>query len=518
MKLRHQIFLSLVMLIVVFMPALFAEPITGDDGDLFASLASLTTWDLQSLLPSGRIYCRPATILTYRFDKLVWQLNPLAMRLENLLLHAANVLLVLFLVRAFLTDNERKSSLLPFSAALLFGLHPLTAESVNWISGRTDPMACFFILLAALAIMDYRKRGRLLSLCLAGFFFILGMLSKEVAVAFLPGALCLIFARDYRQSTSYEQRSGQNMADRLWSSAWLGAALTGFMFFYFMAWNSRPGKLALTIRIIFSDLWHAFFVCMRAFAFYLSKIIWPFPLNFAILEVDPLYELLAVPLLIGCFYLLWRRNLLGALLLTGVFLIVPSFLLAFNQIAWTPYAERYLYLPCAFIVPCLLLVIRRMIPLQYMKICSVLLFILLLGAGSATYARTLAWRSNLELWADTVKKSPLSAAARNDYGIALVQAGRLIEAKAEFEAASKLMSIEYQPRHGLNYALLLVELKDFEGAKIAYETVLKRTNGLSLDGREGLIEVLEKMVVQNNGSDRLMELQSELSTLKGLKR
>ena len=518
MKIRSQIFLLMASIAIVFSPALFAEPITGDDGDLFARLSSLTTWDFQSLLPGGGIYYRPLTILTYRFDKLYWQLNPLAMHLENLLLHAANALLVFFIARAFLPEEERKSSLLPLAAALLFGLHPLTVESVNWISGRTDPLACLFILLAALAIMHYRHHKRSLALYFAGFFFILGILSKEVAIAFLPGALCLFFADESRKRSIFIQHRKLDKEQALWGSAWLCAALAGIYFLYTLALNGRPGKLTLTLKIIFSDLWYALFVCLRAFGFYVRKIFWPFPLNFVIIEVDPLYELLAIPLLIGCFYLIWKRRLLGALLLTGLFLIIPSFLLAFNQIAWTPYAERYLYLPCAFIIPGLLLAFKRMLPAQHKKASSVLLVILVLGAGSATFARTLTWRNNLTLWEDSVQKSPLCAAAWNDYGVALDRVGRWGEAKDKFEQASKLTSIDYDPRHGINHAIVLTKLKDLWGAKEVYESVLKKTMGQSEGAKEGLIEVIEKLIEQTDQHDRKSALQDELTALLNQKK
>lgn len=517
MKLRSQIFLLLAALVLVFFPALFAEPIYGDDTDLFARLSSLTTWDFSLLLPRGGLYYRPVTILSYHFDKLVWDLNPLAMHLENLLLHTANTLLVFFITRVVLREEEQKNSLLPLAAALLFGLHPLTTESVNWISGRTDPLAAFFILLAALSILHYRNHRRLYSLGLAGSFFILGALSKEVSIAFLPGALCLLFAKDFQSRPTFTRPCRPGRAQTLWVSAWFCTALASFIFLHSLALHGRPGKLTLTLKMIFNDLWYAFFVGLRALGFYIKKIFWPFPLNFAILEIDPLYELVAIPLLIGCILLLWKRRPLGALLLTGLFLILPSFLLAFNQIAWTPYAERYLYLPIAFIIPGLLLAAHRLIPAQYKNITSALLVLLLLGAGSLTFARNLTWSSNLALWTDTVIKSPLSSGARNNYGFALYQSGRLLEAKREFEQALKLTSINYQPRHGINHAVVLVKLDDLWGAKSAYETVLKKTGGTSVAAREGLIEVVEKLAAQNQQSGRLGELRSELLALKGQK-
>ena len=76
----------------------------------------------------------------------------------------------------------------------------------------------------------------------------------------------------------------------------------------------------------------------------------PLPLDFTIKEVDPLYELLALPFLLLCFLVVFKRTLLSALFAAGILLITPSLLIAFGNIAWMPYAERYVYVSSAFII------------------------------------------------------------------------------------------------------------------------------------------------------------------------
>ncbi|MDF1701907.1 MAG: hypothetical protein P1V36_12180, partial [Planctomycetota bacterium] len=91
----------------------------------------------------------------------------------SILLHVLNTLLVLRLLLSLL-----RGALLPAAAgALLFGLHPLTSESVAWLSSQGDLLAVTF-LLSALLVMERRGLGRTV---VGGACFFLACLSKESA-------------------------------------------------------------------------------------------------------------------------------------------------------------------------------------------------------------------------------------------------------------------------------------------------------------------------------------------------
>lgn len=513
MKSRIQLGLLISAIFLAFCPAISGELITGDDEVLFAWLQGVKQWDFSSFLPQGGTYYRPLTLFSYFFDQLFWQLNPMVMHLENIILHCINACLVFFIVREFLLVEERQSSFLPLAAALLFALHPLTTESVNWISGRTDLLAGVFILLSTLALIHFRKQRHSMDLFLAMSLFTLGVLSKEVSAAFLAGAFYIVLVRP--QNLSIPLSSVQSEGEwRRWIYVSLSGLIVSIFFIRTIVQIWSSGKIGLTLKVISADLWYSLFVCLRAFAFYIKKIVWPLPLNFVILEVDPLYELLAIPLLVFCLYLLWKRSTANALILTGIFLITPAFLIAFNQISWTPYAERYLYLPCAFIVPGILLLLAKKFLPQYSGIFLVIVALVAVGMGGVTFSRSITWRSNLALWEDSVQKSPLSASALNEYGLALYRTGRLVEAKDKFGKASKMTDSNYNPTHGINYALVLIELNDLWGAKEAFERVLKKTQGKSTKARSGLIEVMEKLLSQTDRHDTKSQLETELITLK----
>ena len=74
----------------------------------------------------------------------------------NVGLHAVNT--VLLLIALSRMTGAWQSALV----AVLFGLHPLHAESVAWISERKDVLSTFFFLPVLLAYRGYARRPSLL--------------------------------------------------------------------------------------------------------------------------------------------------------------------------------------------------------------------------------------------------------------------------------------------------------------------------------------------------------------------
>lgn len=109
----------------------------------------------------------------------------------NLGFHTLNAILLYFLI--FLLF---KRELLSLFTALFFAAHPIHINSVVWISGRTDLIACFFVLLTLILFFKRKDHtGTLRSLLFVGsiFTFLLALLSKEITLA-LP---LFLFVWDY---------------------------------------------------------------------------------------------------------------------------------------------------------------------------------------------------------------------------------------------------------------------------------------------------------------------------------
>ncbi len=142
-------------------------------------------------------FLRPVVSFFFWLDHAVWGLSPAGYHLTNIVIHGINAYLVALLCSALLDIFElggRNDHTAVFSG-LVFLLHPSHAESVSWISGRTDVIAAFFFLASVLAICRYLKKPSAPLLALAGLSAALSFFSKESAV-FLPSvltALCAAF-------------------------------------------------------------------------------------------------------------------------------------------------------------------------------------------------------------------------------------------------------------------------------------------------------------------------------------
>lgn len=128
----------------------------------------------------------PVTWLSHMLDISVWGNEPAGHHFTNVILHAANTLL-LFLVFSRMTGALWRSALL----AALFAVHPLHVESVAWVAERKDVLSTFFGFLAIWAYFKYARDSSpghyLLMVCLFG----LSLMAKQMLVS-LPCILLLL--------------------------------------------------------------------------------------------------------------------------------------------------------------------------------------------------------------------------------------------------------------------------------------------------------------------------------------
>jgi tetratricopeptide (TPR) repeat protein len=114
---------------------------------------------------------RPLQMLTYMLDYSLWKLNVRGYHLVNMLLHILAALSLFWLINLLFKDR-----LLALGASLFFIAHPIQTEAVSYISGRADPLALLFLLLA---FIFYLKRIKFML-----FAFILALLSREASLIF----------------------------------------------------------------------------------------------------------------------------------------------------------------------------------------------------------------------------------------------------------------------------------------------------------------------------------------------
>lgn len=560
-----------VILYGVFYPVIGAEVSIVDDQDALKGIlnSDIKIGDLFFPHAHNAGYYRPLLALSYLYDKELWYLDSNVMHQENLLLHILNALLLFFLARLVLSrSKEPFRSILATGAALIFGLHPVTTESVAWISGRTDLIATAFVLTSALFMVQYRNTGRRGYQLASLLILVPGMLAKEVAFGFLPILLLLGWQRDIGQSSSEKSnrfaailaaagavisillslftfnhwlvvfvavayvvvmsasRKKGNILASMAAPIAKSAAVFGFVagLFYMVrraAFVSDIPKLGQTISLIFYDMNNTFHVFLGAAGFYLKKYIMPLPLNFYIKEIDPLYSLAGIVVLFAVLYCLYRKSEAGLWFLAGVAMFLPALLFAFGTIAWTAYAERYIYTSTAFWSLCLMLLVHAVIeaapfPIKK-KLSCVLAAIVLVFFGWISHARAVTWRTNVAIMRDTVEQSPERKVPRGLYMASLIKAGQLKEAKEQYFKASRLYSFSYDPRYELEMANILTMEGNSVEAEVYLREALKRSRGESAEVYESYVNFLQsRMAAADSPESRSILTRHVLENLEKL--
>ncbi len=492
---RYQVILAITLAFIVYFPVSFGEFCSVDDVTMVSSLGSLESWKMKDVfIPATAegLYYRPVLMLSFFIDKNAFALDPGIMHIENIILHGINSLLIFWLTYQLLPVERRRNSYLPLVSALVFGLHPITTESVSWVSGRTDVLACAFILASVNFLLLFKRHHFYRYFVCSVVFMFFGFLTKETALLFLPGFFLLISAKDNGTENGAQGRDTFGHF-RMRALVYLSSLGAVFLFFILRSasFMSNEGRIRYTMQVIMLDPFYSAMVVIETFAFYIKKIFFPLPLNFAIIEVDPLYEFIALPLVIVCLFILFKRTVRSALFMAGIFLIAPAFLPAFGQLAWTAYAERYVYIPTAFIMTATVmylgeLVQRKQILLE--RVAPVVTVVLIVAAFIITFQRSLVWMSNLSLFQDTVAKNPTFYVVRAEYARALALSGDFQNALTQFKQAKredqqKVVSgsyvkspfysgrFGYWPNPDLGIAYILVQEGKIEEAVILYETI-----------------------------------------------
>jgi Flp pilus assembly protein TadD len=128
----------------------------------------------------------PLTMLSHMADVSLFGLDPGWHHLVNVLLHAANAILLFLFLRA------ATGAVWPAAAvAALFAAHPQHVESVAWISERKDVLSTLFLLATLLSYLRYARRPGPARYAAVAAPFALGLLAKPMLVT-LPFLLLLL--------------------------------------------------------------------------------------------------------------------------------------------------------------------------------------------------------------------------------------------------------------------------------------------------------------------------------------
>ena len=356
----------------------------------------------------------------------------------SLALHLASSLLLWRLL-------ARLGVRLAWLGGLFFAVHPLTVESVAWISEIKNTLSLPFLLLAMIAYLDYDEARESRppgpegnrSYAESLLFFVLALLTKSSGVMF--PLVILLYAWWKRDVIT--PADGRASAPFFVLGLARGLATLAFQQ-HWLAHNAAAAQGGLLSRIAAAGL---------ALEFYVGKVAWPSGL----LPIYPRWNVehptawnLVEWVFFGLIFAgLWagrrswgRAGLLGFGFFVLNLLPVLGFIpLTYPQTSWV--SDHLAYLPLVGAVGIFAAWMSAWFA-RLDRFRAGVLALLVAGAAGACLRTSRAYAAQFvnedTLWGYTVQHEPGSAEARKNLGNALARSGRLPEALDQYETALKL--------------------------------------------------------------------------------
>jgi hypothetical protein len=386
---------------------------------------------------------RPLLLASYAVNYAMGGLRPAVFRSFNLLAHLGCALLAWLLARELTsrvwpgTEDEARRERVAFLTGLIFAIHPLQSEIVNYISSRSDGLCALFYLAAWYAWVRANRAcsSRAGGLWRAGAVsaYAGALLVKEVGLT-LPVAVWL-------WEVLIERRPavciGWRRLGRYAALGFVAIAYLGVRAWMLREYDPRFRATTPPLEYFWTQL-RAWFHYVRLFVMPMGQCVdADFPFSRSLFEGRVM--LAAAGATAATMVAVRLRHRCPALTMGAAFFLValaPTS--SFFPIAEAVNEHRpYL----ANFGLCLLaaLVLGDVGPRWLgARVGQALSVAVLLGLGGLTVARNRVWTDDLTLWRDVVAKAPHNGRAHLNHGLALLGRGRLDEAYREYEECVRL--------------------------------------------------------------------------------
>ena len=375
-----------------------------------------------SVLPLNQSY-RPVLQTTFAIDYwLGGGYKPIAFQIDTFIWY---VLLLAAIASMFMAIT--RSEWIALVATALYGLHPVCAETVNYIVQRGDLLSTLGVV-AGLVLYIRKPALRRYGLYLIPV--VIAALVKPPALVFpvLLAAYVALFEPRARVAREVLPSIAMAIVIALWLS------------------RMTPPTATTGASDAARYLWTQPFVALR----YFSMFFWP-----AGLSADNDWPLVSGPY--------DSRSVLGGIFIAALLVAISAcwrrqstkpiafglawFLVALLPTSLTPLAEvandhrmffPFIGLSLAVTVAASLMLARLAATSSRFAIGAGVMAIVLLGETAGVYARNEVWRTDETLWRDVTEKSPRNGRGWMNYGLTLMSRGDYAGALAAYERALPL--------------------------------------------------------------------------------
>jgi protein O-mannosyl-transferase len=401
---------------------------------------------------------RPFRDVSHALDYAIWGENPFGYHLTNILIHTANSVMVLMLVRRF--TGELLTAAL---AAAIFALHPIQTDGVTYISGRRDILFALFYLASFTVYLRYRENRSVISFVLFIFLWGCSLMSKEMGVTLPLFIFVWNFCNDWEETEgSWWKRplrvTGRSLNRDKWFYLPLVLALPAYIWYQAVI---KGGSIL--VREGFQYWGGSFYtnllLALRVHGWYLKQLVLPTPIvqykdsfdiSTTIWDWRVLLAILLLSLLLaaGC-WALGRHKLMAFAIFSYFVMLLPvSQIIPHHELL----ADHYLYLPMMSFALLAALAVRRIAAGDetVRQLAYGTAALLLVALSVMTYSRNRVWKDDLTLWQTNYKEVPRSIRAASSLAKAYTNTN---PAKAE---ALYRQCIELDPSYSPAYYSLAV--------------------------------------------------------------
>jgi tetratricopeptide (TPR) repeat protein len=422
---KHILILGIILIltIVVYLPVFKAGFVNLDDNAYVYENQDVinggirSVWHFFTQFYVGHFL--PLTMLSFKFDYLIFGNHATGFHVVNLILHLLNCVLLFMLIEKLFSNKH-----LSLIVAALFALHPMHVESVAWISERKDVLYTFFLLISLIYYLRYMteirsQRNYIISL----IAFFLALLSKSATVI-LPVLLILI---DLQSNEKFNKRI---ITDKI------PFLILSLFFAWLTLFSQDVGGKGSEVFAVFSATDKLMFA-LYAFGFYILKSF--LPLHLSAFHPFPSFGSGQIP---DSFYVCSIISVLFFIIL--IWLVIRSVrlkksnIVLFGMLVYFICISLYLYLPVGRVVVAerfsylayvgLFLIfaygVYNLMLLYQQKyftvIFRIVLIFIILTLSFLTYKQSGIWLNGLSLWKNVLNLYPADPVANKSMADAFV--------------------------------------------------------------------------------------------------
>lgn len=451
--------------------------ILWDDHLFLENWQELKTGQIKEILRGSappeqdKIY-RPLRGLIYVLDYQLWRATPVFYHLQAVLIHILVTILVYLIVRQIFPK-------LAFWTALLFAVHPIHTETINYISASMETWGSLFFFLSFYFYLRQSavKAGnqKFLFYLISSLFAFAAFFTYEMTLT-LP-ILILLYEIILNKLKVIAKKLLPVLPYFLATGSYL------FIRFFLLGVAGRGDYLAYSF-------YHTQLTMVKVFARYIGLLLWPinqtaihnlvsdFPSSMLPYDkLDPILNqtigdldvLVAVALLIGLVLLSIKYIKTHPIITFSISwfllsLLPVSFIIPFGGAM----AEKYLYISSFGFILGVVYVISN---LNKKSIMIAILILLAVFYSVLTMLRNPVWHDDISLFSDVVKKSPNNLLANYTLGVWLGNYNQPDRAAAYYKKAIEKAPEFWQARN--NLANIYLKKGQYSEATQQYNYVLQ---------------------------------------------